>query len=750
MFVGWRVCACVCLVSGVLGVLTGVVSSGSSEDCQSRGREQREREREREREGEDNPVKSAGQTEEVTRHSRWRTQPGEFLTSPIIQPSYFPPSPLADWIYNFAINMSTEECNLYVALPTPRNNFQTLVTLAGGVTVFLSAALCFPQIALYLGKRDFVDHVDHVDVVDGVIKVDPSGLNGRKVFVYLACAFRYGSDDLDVIGLSFRRDIWIQRIQVYPPTDGNATKTPLQESLMKKVGEQGHPFSFQMPTDLPCSVSLQPGPNDSGKACGVDFEVKGYIANEADSIDEVIEKKDTCRLIIRKIQFAPTNNKAGPKAEITRQFMMTDKPVHLEASLEKEIYYHREPITIKVKVNNETTKVVKKIKVVVEQLTNVVLYSSDTYTKPVCCEEFGETVNANSTLETSFQVTPLLANNKEKRGLSVDGRLKDEDTNLASTTLSQGEKEMQGIIVSYKVKVNLMVSSGGLLGGLTSRIKKHCSLLSGLDNTSSLAESAVHLLTKMSTTTGGGEFGNPLRKFKLVFLGEQSVGKTSLITRFMYDSFDNTYQATIGIDFLSKTMYLEDRTVRLQLWDTAGQERFRSLIPSYIRDSTIAVVVYDITNLNSFQQTSKWIDDVRTERGSDVIIMLVGNKTDLADKRQDSVLSCLFLSLSFWPVLFAFLSISVCSSSPPPPRFYLSRQITTEEGEQRAKELNVMFIETSAKTGYNVKQEDSATENTEVKCANSSVQFLNQALSVIDIKLEKQPEMTVTESSCSC
>ncbi|KAB5571226.1 hypothetical protein PHYPO_G00222600 [Pangasianodon hypophthalmus] len=241
----------------------------------------------------------------------------------------------------------------------------------------------------------------------------------------------------------------------------------------------------------------------------------------------------------------------------------------------------------------------------------------------------------------------------------------------------------------------------------------------------------------MSTTTGGGEFGNPLRKFKLVFLGEQSVGKTSLITRFMYDSFDNTYQATIGIDFLSKTMYLEDRTirlqlwdtagqerfrslipsyirdsaaavvVRLQLWDTAGQERFRSLIPSYIRDSTIAVVVYDITNLNSFQQTSKWIDDVRTERGSDVIIMLVGNKTDLADKRQ----------------------------------------ITTEEGEQRAKELNVMFIETSAKTGYNVKQlfrrvaaalpgMDSAPEKSKED--------------MIDIKLEKSPELPVTESGCSC
>lgn len=132
----------------------------------------------------------------------------------------------------------------------------------------------------------------------------------------------------------------------------------------------------------------------------------------------------------------------------------------------------------------------------------------------------------------------------------------------------------------------------------------------------------------------------------------------------MYDSFDNTYQATIGIDFLSKTMYLEDRTVRLQLWDTAGQERFRSLIPSYIRDSSVAVVVYDITNTNSFQQTNKWIDDVRAERGTDVIIMLVGNKTDLADKRQ----------------------------------------VATESGEAKAKELNVMFIETSAKAGHNVKQ----------------------------------------------
>jgi Ras-related protein Rab-6A len=131
----------------------------------------------------------------------------------------------------------------------------------------------------------------------------------------------------------------------------------------------------------------------------------------------------------------------------------------------------------------------------------------------------------------------------------------------------------------------------------------------------------------------------------------------------MYDSFDSTYQATIGIDFLSKTMYLEDRTVRLQLWDTAGQERFRSLIPSYIRDSSVAVVVYDITSQKSFQQTRKWVDDVRGERGNDVIIVLVGNKTDLNDKRE----------------------------------------VTAQQGEEEAKKHNLMFVETSAKVGHNVK-----------------------------------------------
>jgi Ras-related protein Rab-6A len=97
------------------------------------------------------------------------------------------------------------------------------------------------------------------------------------------------------------------------------------------------------------------------------------------------------------------------------------------------------------------------------------------------------------------------------------------------------------------------------------------------------------------STTGMSKF-----KYKVVFLGDQSVGKTSIIHRFIYDSFDENYQATIGIDFMSHKMYIEDKIIILNLWDTAGQERFKSLIPSYIKDAAVAIVIYDITSRQSF------------------------------------------------------------------------------------------------------------------------------------------------------
>eukprot|EP00931_Biecheleriopsis_adriatica_P095116 TRINITY_DN68742_c0_g1_i1.p1 TRINITY_DN68742_c0_g1~~TRINITY_DN68742_c0_g1_i1.p1 ORF type:complete len:221 (-),score=55.12 TRINITY_DN68742_c0_g1_i1:63-725(-) len=164
----------------------------------------------------------------------------------------------------------------------------------------------------------------------------------------------------------------------------------------------------------------------------------------------------------------------------------------------------------------------------------------------------------------------------------------------------------------------------------------------------------------MSGQSGGG---GPPRKYKVVFLGDEAAGKTSLVRRYMYGTFEDSIQATIGMDFQSKTVYLENsRSVRLQLWDTAGQERFRSLIPSYIRDAASAVIVYDVTKRNSFSGTRKWIDDVRSERGEDCVLALVGNKSDLASERE----------------------------------------VSSEEGKQQADELGVMFLETSAKQGDNV------------------------------------------------
>ncbi|XP_041807994.1 arrestin 3a, retinal (X-arrestin) [Chelmon rostratus] len=323
-------------------------------------------------------------------------------------------------------------------------------------------------LTLYLGKRDYVDHVSEVEKVDGVVKLDPTDFGDRKVFVQLACAFRYGSDDLDVMGLCFRKDIWIQHVQIYPESHKPALSA-MHDTLLKKAGDNAHAFTFEIPNNLPCSVSLQPGPDDKGKACGVDFEVKTYLAKEKCSPDEKIEKKDTARLIIRKIQYAPSQVGAGPKADLCKSFMMSDKPVHLEASMDKDLYFHGEAIPIKIKINNESNKTVKKLKITVDQTTDIVLYSADKYTKTVLNQEFGETVEASGIFEKTLSITPLLAENKEKRGLALDGRLKDEDTNLASTTMLRPgiEKDVLGILVSYKIKINLMVAGGGLLGGLT-------------------------------------------------------------------------------------------------------------------------------------------------------------------------------------------------------------------------------------------------------------------------------------------
>ncbi|XP_043539570.1 arrestin red cell-like [Chiloscyllium plagiosum] len=191
------------------------------------------------------------------------------------------------------------------------------------------------KLTVYLGKRDFVDHLDHVDPVDGVVLVDPEYLKDRRVFVTLTCAFRYGREDLDVLGLSFRKDLFIATFQAFPPLpEEKKPLTRLQERLIKKLGENAFPFFFMLPQNLPCSVTLQPGPEDTGKACGVDFEIRAFCAK---AMEEKIHKRNSVRLVIRKVQYAPEKPGPQPMAETTRNFLMSDRSLHLEASLDKEV-----------------------------------------------------------------------------------------------------------------------------------------------------------------------------------------------------------------------------------------------------------------------------------------------------------------------------------------------------------------------------------------------------------------------------
>uniref|UniRef100_A0A8C5JTD9 S-arrestin n=1 Tax=Junco hyemalis TaxID=40217 RepID=A0A8C5JTD9_JUNHY len=320
-------------------------------------------------------------------------------------------------------------------------------------------------LTIYLGKRDYIDNIGNVEPVDGVVLVDPAIIKGKKVFVSLTCVFRYGQEDIDVIGLSFRRDLFFSRVQVYPPADKPESLTLLQESLLKKLGKNAYPFFFTFPDYLPCSVCLQPAPRDVDKVsdflgvstweCRAPASAKHWVSPRC----PLLLPRNSARLLIRKVQYAPESPGPQPCAETTWQFFMSNKPLHMKACLSKEVYYHGEPIPVTVTINNNTDKTVKKIKVQVEQVANVVLYSSDFYTKVVAAEEAHEKVLPNSSLTKTLTVLPLLANNRETREIALDGKLKDEDTNLASSTIIKDgiDKTVMGILVSYKIKVKLTV-----------------------------------------------------------------------------------------------------------------------------------------------------------------------------------------------------------------------------------------------------------------------------------------------------
>ncbi|CAI2733992.1 unnamed protein product [Schistosoma spindalis] len=152
--------------------------------------------------------------------------------------------------------------------------------------------------------------------------------------------------------------------------------------------------------------------------------------------------------------------------------------------------------------------------------------------------------------------------------------------------------------------------------------------------------------------------------FKYIIIGDTAVGKSCLLLQFTDQRFQPVYDLTIGVEFGARMVNIGDKQIKLQVWDTAGQESFRSITRSYYRGAAGALLVYDVTRRDTFNHLASWLQDARQHASPNMVITLVGNKCDL-DAR---------------------------------------REVKQEEAEAFARENNLLFLETSAKTGVNVEQ----------------------------------------------
>ncbi|GAB4844630.1 Ras- protein raba3 [Ancistrocladus abbreviatus] len=135
---------------------------------------------------------------------------------------------------------------------------------------------------------------------------------------------------------------------------------------------------------------------------------------------------------------------------------------------------------------------------------------------------------------------------------------------------------------------------------------------------------------------GGGGGGDDLRidyVYKVVVTGDSAVGKTQILSRFAKNEFSFDSKSTIGVEFQTRTVSIKSKVIKAQIWDTAGQERYRAVTSAYYRGALGAMLVYDITKRQTFDHVSRWVDELRAHADSSIVIMLIGNKADLAEQR---------------------------------------------------------------------------------------------------------------------
>ncbi|KAH9629646.1 hypothetical protein HF086_001618 [Spodoptera exigua] len=196
---------------------------------------------------------------------------------------------------------------------------------------------CAPngKITLYMAKRDFVDHISTVEPIDGVVLLDEDYVRGRKVFGQLVCTFRYGREEDEVMGLNFYKELFLASEQIYPPPEKrNYELSRTQERLIKKLGEGAVPFRLTVPAGAPGSVTLQPGLEDEGEPCGVQYYVKVFVG---DSEIDRSHRRSTVALGIRKVQYAPAKPGPQPCTVVRKDFVLSPGQLELELTLDKQV-----------------------------------------------------------------------------------------------------------------------------------------------------------------------------------------------------------------------------------------------------------------------------------------------------------------------------------------------------------------------------------------------------------------------------
>ena len=175
--------------------------------------------------------------------------------------------------------------------------------------------------------------------------------------------------------------------------------------------------------------------------------------------------------------------------------------------------------------------------------------------------------------------------------------------------------------------------------------------------------------------------------FKVLLLGNSDVGKSSIILRYVDQTWSDTFVPTIGVDFKVKTLEVDNKKIKMQIWDTAGQERFRTVISSYFRGSHGLFLIYDITNRDSFKNLENWLSEIEENANKNVLKFLIGNKCDLEN----------------------------------------DREIETKEGQDFANRNVMQFMETSAKEDKNINEAFEALAKLMMEFSNEKNSSLNKA-----------------------